>query len=195
MECVVLGLGSNRAWNGMDCIALLRAACAELSQLFARMRVSSVYRTKPMYVVQQADFYNMAVCGTVASTLTPHRLLAEIHRIEAALGRDRSREVRNGARSIDIDIELYGNERIARVDLVIPHPRLHERAFVLVPVLEILSQTADCIESTQYAALAQALRRQNRDDVRLYMTAGDFGAVPATRGQEYGKTDRYRCDG
>ena len=182
MTGVVLGLGSNRAWNGKDCIALLRAACASLSPFLSDMRVSSIYCTAPMYVTTQDDFYNMVVCGWVADALTPHELLSHIHRIEASLGRDRSAEIRNGPRSIDIDIELYGNERVASADLVIPHPRLHERAFVLVPLLELLDGSAGAVDALgiEAATLAQlraslcALQSADADGVRQCMTAHEF---------------------
>ena len=185
MAFVVLGLGSNRAWNGMDCIALLRATCAALSPLLADMRVSSVYCTKPMYVEAQDDFYNMAACGFVSDALTPHALLAEIHRIEAALGRDRSREIRNGPRSIDIDIELYGDARVESADLQIPHPRLAERAFVLVPLLELLESAPDGekrIAPQQRAQIKLALHELPQGEasgVQLHLASADFLAITA----------------
>lgn len=94
-----------------------------------------------MYLTDQDDFYNMAVCGFYEGDA--FSLLQEIHRTEAMLGRDRSREVRNGPRSIDIDIELFGKEEISTPDLTVPHERIGERAFVLKPLLEILNENAD----------------------------------------------------
>lgn len=98
--------------------------------------VSSVYRTAAMYVTDQDDFYNMVVAGDFRGT--PRQLLDKIHAVEAELGRDRTKEIRNGPRSIDIDIEIFGRETVSEKDLVIPHERLTERAFVLKPLLEIL---------------------------------------------------------
>ena len=184
MPFVVLGLGSNRPWQGMDSIELLQKACAALAPLLGNMRHSSVYSTKPMYVEYQSDFYNMAVCGQAEKALTPRALLSEIHRIEAGLGRNRAEEIRNGPRSMDIDIELFGSERILEPDLEIPHPRLAERAFVLIPMLEILSESADCIERGMYAGLVQKARLVGTEGVMLYMSAADFaasGALPVSR--------------
>ncbi|MBQ4378062.1 MAG: 2-amino-4-hydroxy-6-hydroxymethyldihydropteridine diphosphokinase [Treponema sp.] len=144
----VLGLGSNRACGTFDSPELLRRACTLLEGLFSDFKISSVYRTKPMYYENQPDFYNMAVCGN--TELSPPELLSKIHQIEESLGRDRKSEIRNGPRSIDIDIELYGNEEIHFLDssdpmknLEIPHPKISERAFVLIPVLEILPESAE----------------------------------------------------
>ena len=70
-------------------------------------------------------------------------LAYEEQRIEQKFGRDRSLEVRNGPRSLDIDIELFGNQTVKKENLVIPHERLLERAFVLAPFLEVLQKNAD----------------------------------------------------
>lgn len=153
MTFVVLGLGSNRSWNNKDSLELLYDSCRMLEPFFSDFRVSSVYSSKPMYVEDQSDFYNMAVCGYVdEKKMDATNLLAEIHRIETSLGRNRCAEIRNGPRSIDIDIEIYGKKKILYVDpndsmknLEIPHPRLQERAFVLIPMLEILPEDADFI--------------------------------------------------
>lgn len=101
-----------------------------------KLCVSSVYRTAAMYVTDQDDFYNMVVAGDFQGT--PRQLLEKIHAVEAELGRDRAKEFRNGPRSIDIDIEIFGKESVNESDLVIPHERLTERAFVMKPLLEIL---------------------------------------------------------
>ncbi|MBR4321644.1 2-amino-4-hydroxy-6-hydroxymethyldihydropteridine diphosphokinase [Treponema sp.] len=145
---VILGLGSNKSFASLDSLQLLKRACDLLEPLFSDFCVSSVYRTKPMYVTDQADFYNMAVSGHTA--LSAQVLLSKIHEIEAELGRDRKTEIRNGPRSIDIDIELFGKEEIHFSDpsdpmknLEIPHPRILERAFVLIPLLEVLPPDAD----------------------------------------------------
>ncbi len=71
------------------------------------------------------------------------RCLDRIPVVENLFGRDRSREIRFGPRPLDIDIELFGERRISEPDLVVPHERMTERAFVLVPYIEILRKTAD----------------------------------------------------
>lgn len=138
-EFVVLGLGSNRKNDGLDCVGLLGEAVRELAPSFSRFCCSSIYRTKPMYVEAQDDFFNMAMCGVLRERWEPLRFLGEIHRIEALLGRNRAAEIRNGPRSLDIDIEYFGGMKISEPDLTVPHPRVHERAFVLVPACEALS--------------------------------------------------------
>lgn len=141
-EFVVLGLGSNREWGGNTPLQLLRSACQRLSSVLSDFSYSSVYLTDPMYVENQEKFFNMVVSGFVYG-IEPDELLEQIHVIESSLGRDRSREIRNGPRSIDIDIEIFGDRQICSETLEIPHPRIKERAFVLVPMLEILEKNAD----------------------------------------------------
>ncbi|MCI1210087.1 MAG: 2-amino-4-hydroxy-6-hydroxymethyldihydropteridine diphosphokinase [Treponema sp.] len=171
MTQVVLGLGSNRDFRGLNPVRLLRAAYDFLSETLNEIVCSSVYRTKALYVTDQADFYNMAVTGRVADAVVPSALLAEIHRIEAALGRNRAEEIRFGPRTIDIDIELFGCQHVSEPDLEIPHPRLCERAFILIPLLEISENSADCIEREKYAA---ALKKIPEQGVELYMSASRF---------------------
>lgn len=96
---------------------------------------SSDYRTPPWGVADQPPFIN--ACLRVATTLSPHDLLAHARRVETSLGRDRSAEKRWGPRTIDIDLIAYDDAAIADPELELPHPRLFERAFVLVPLAEI----------------------------------------------------------
>ncbi len=96
--------------------------------------VSSVYETEPMYVEDQAWFLN---CVAVVETdLPPRRLLALLKATERRLGRGGGM-ARNGPREIDIDILLYGDAAVSEPSLVVPHPRMGERAFVLVPLREV----------------------------------------------------------
>lgn len=97
--------------------------------------VSAVYETAPWGVEDQDPFLNAVV--RVRTTLAAAELLADCHRTEAAFGRDRDAEVRWGPRPLDIDLLLYGDDVIDEPDLVVPHPRLTERAFVLVPLMEV----------------------------------------------------------
>lgn len=174
MNFVLLGLGSNSTFKGFNSLELLGLACSKLKFLFTSenpFALSSVYCTKAMYVTDQADFYNMAVCGMVEDSITPHKLLESIHVIEAELGRDRAKEIRFGPRSIDIDIELFGSQTINDSVLQIPHPRLSERAFVLTPMLEILPKSADCINRERFADYLRQLPDQG---VRLFLTKTQF---------------------
>lgn len=99
-------------------------------------RVSSLYRTAPVGVVDQPEFVNGAL--EVETELEPEGFLSGLAAIERALGR--TREVRWGPRTVDLDILLWGDEVIRTPDLEVPHPRLHERAFVLVPLAEIAAE-------------------------------------------------------
>ncbi len=141
---VALGLGSNRSFDGLSCMQILQGAVSELKKLLTGLEFSSVYKTRAMYYTDQDDFYNMAVLGY--ADMGAFKLLDAIHKIEARFGRDRSKEIRNGPRSLDIDIELYGDKTINAENLIVPHPRLKERAFVLVPLVEILAKDADNIK-------------------------------------------------
>jgi 2-amino-4-hydroxy-6-hydroxymethyldihydropteridine diphosphokinase len=96
---------------------------------------SADYRTPPWGVLDQPPFLNAVIA--VATSLTPHDLLARIADCERALGRDRQQERRWGPRSIDLDILAYDDLVLDDPDLILPHPRLFERAFVLVPLAEI----------------------------------------------------------
>ena len=173
---VVLGLGSNTSFKGLSPIELLGRSCIFLHDLFfscsqKNTRFSSVYRTKAMYVTDQSDFFNMAAMGFVNDSFKPGDLLSEIHKIESALGRDRRHEIRYGPRSMDIDIELFGKLNVDEPDLKIPHPRLYERAFVLIPILEILPKSADFIDREIFA---DKLGRLPEQGVELYMHFSKF---------------------
>ena len=96
---------------------------------------SSDYRTPPWGVTDQPPFINAVIA--VATSLSPHDLLIRAIEVERALGRDRSQERRWGPRTIDIDLLAYDDLVLQDPDLTLPHPRLFERAFVLVPLAEI----------------------------------------------------------
>lgn len=97
------------------------------------VKVSSVYETIPVGYTDQADFLNIVVC--LETSLDAHELLAVCQEIENGLGRERI--IRWGPRTVDLDILLYNNDNIESENLIVPHPRMRERAFVLVPLLEI----------------------------------------------------------
>ena len=99
-------------------------------------RVSSFIETKPVGGPEyQEDYLNAAV--ETETNLSPEDLLASLHAIETALGRDRTKQQRWGPRTCDLDILLYGHEIINTPNLTIPHPRMCERMFVLQPLAEI----------------------------------------------------------
>lgn len=130
-----LGLGSNLG----DRLEHLQRA-VDLLDDDARTRVeavSSVYETEPVGGPDQDPFLNIAL--RVATRRGPRALLRLCHEVEAQLGRVRAE--RWGPRTIDVDILLYGDRKIRRRDLVVPHPRLTERAFALIPLMEVAPAT------------------------------------------------------
>jgi 2-amino-4-hydroxy-6-hydroxymethyldihydropteridine diphosphokinase len=130
-RAVWLALGGNLG----DRIENLRAALDALEAGGVPIdAVSSVYETPPWGIEDQPRFANIAAAGRTA--LAAHDLLRLCKRIEARHGRDFS-AVRNGPRPIDVDILLIEGETVATPDLVVPHERMHERGFVLVPLAEI----------------------------------------------------------
>jgi 2-amino-4-hydroxy-6-hydroxymethyldihydropteridine diphosphokinase len=96
---------------------------------------SSDYRTPPWGIEDQPPFVNLAIA--VDTGLAPHALLARAQAVERALGRERAKELRWGPRTVDIDLIAYDDLALDTPDLTLPHPRLFERAFVLVPLAEI----------------------------------------------------------
>lgn len=126
---VFLGLGSNVG----DRRAHLAAALRRLARILTIEAVSSVYETEPVGFRPQPDFWNLVVQGR--TTLAPEDLLWETLRIESELGRRRG--ARNAPRTIDIDILLYEDRVFSTPTLVVPHPRMMERAFVLRPLAEL----------------------------------------------------------
>lgn len=174
----LLGLGSNQG----DRAANLWMALLQLDGLGAVGQVSSVYESAPMYVTRQPAFLNMAI--GLQTRFTPLELLHHIKAIEAQLGRDLSSHAeRFGPRPIDIDILLAvphflsgdqppqdWNDFLIRVDtpeLTIPHPRLHERAFALYPLLEI---TRPAIK----IALTESARSVQDQDIQRLAYLGEL---------------------
>jgi len=130
---VFLSLGANLGDRPQN----LEQAATQLSvEGISVTRESSIYETEPQEIEQQPWFLNIAVeCRT---KLFPLQLLAVLRRVEKTLGRDRTAAViPKGPRLIDIDILLYGRAIIETPELVVPHPRMMERRFVLAPLVEI----------------------------------------------------------
>ena len=126
-----IGLGSNLA----DPLVQVRQALMELESIpgtWVTAR-SSLYRTSPVGFLEQADFINAV--ASLRTTLKPQALLAALLAIENRHGRKRT--MRNAPRTLDLDLLLYGEEIVDQDGLTLPHPRLHERAFVLAPFVEI----------------------------------------------------------
>ena len=126
-----LGIGSNLG----ERLGYLQLAVDHLARAdgVTVVGVSPVYETAPVGGPEQPDYLNAVVA--VDTTLTPHELLRVAHGIEAEA--ERVRTVRWGPRTLDVDVLLVGDERVDDPDLVIPHPRMAERAFVVVPLADL----------------------------------------------------------
>jgi len=108
-----------------------------LEAFLTNVRYSSVYETEPVHLQTQPRFLNACCVGS--TRLTPAELLRELQKVEREAGRRRG-AARYGPRELDLDILLYGDEIIEKPGLQIPHPRLAERAFALVPLTEIAAE-------------------------------------------------------
>jgi 2-amino-4-hydroxy-6-hydroxymethyldihydropteridine diphosphokinase len=134
-ERIFVGLGANLG----DAAATVRAAFEALDALPGTRRVarSSLYRSAPVDA-RGADYINAV--AQLETRLLPAALLKELQAIEERFGRERP--YRNAPRTLDLDLLLYGERRIVTPLLTVPHPRMHERAFVLAPLAEIAPDLA-----------------------------------------------------
>src|SRR5438270_625426 len=133
MADVLIALGGNVG----DVRATFQKAIGNICGMTqgALLARSSDYATPPWGDEQQARFVN--ACIEIETGLDPHALLFTLHRIEKKFGRDRALERRWGPRTLDLDLLAYDDVSIDKPELVLPHPRMFERAFVLVPLAEI----------------------------------------------------------
>jgi 2-amino-4-hydroxy-6-hydroxymethyldihydropteridine diphosphokinase len=154
-----VGVGSNLG----DRIVNLRRA-ARLLDTSPGIRVrrrSSIYETDPVGGPEQPRYLNAVL--ELEAALAPRALLHRCHEIEAELGRKRT-GVRNEARVIDLDLLLYGDEVIAEQQLVVPHGRLHQRSFVLAPLVEIDPKIDHPALGRRAATLLRALAAERGGD-------------------------------
>jgi 2-amino-4-hydroxy-6-hydroxymethyldihydropteridine diphosphokinase len=136
--------------------AAIAAICREApAALTAR---SADYETPPWGGVAQPSFIN--ACIAIATERDPHTLLAILHGIERTFGRDRAQETRWGPRTLDLDLIAYDDIAIDTPELSLPHPRLFERAFVLVPLADIAPDRVIAGRSVR-----EALSRVSRDGI------------------------------
>ena len=128
-----IGLGSNLG----DREGTLRAAVGRLRHVHETqvLRVSTLRNTDPVGYVDQPRFLNGAV--ELETALSARRLLGQLLELERAFGRDRAAAPAKGPRTLDLDLLLYGQDLIDEPGLEVPHPRLHERRFVLEPLVEL----------------------------------------------------------
>ncbi|MBD7909497.1 2-amino-4-hydroxy-6-hydroxymethyldihydropteridine diphosphokinase [Sporosarcina gallistercoris] len=132
----------------------------------ASVETSSIYETAPVGVTDQPDFLNMVV--RVETVLESLELLAECQRIEMELGRVRT--IRWGPRTADLDILLYNSDRIESETLSVPHPRMRERAFVLIPLTELAPECIDPVKGRPF----REEPAMHDDGVKLWKTAEEY---------------------
>ncbi len=166
MTVVYLSLGSNLN----DRVGYIQQAVKLLSKTndFKIVRTSTLYETEPWGNKDQEWFINAVI--EAKTTFSATELLHHCQQVEQMLGRIREGVPRWGERTIDIDILLYGREVINLPELIIPHPRMHERAFVLVPMLELVPLLKHPILNKSILELHEALSAP--EDVFLYGTIG-----------------------
>jgi len=163
-----IGLGANLG----ERLPALCQACLRLDKLGTIKVISSIYETEPVGFADQPSFLNAVI--SLETEREPGQLMSGLLRIEHELGRVRT--FPNAPRAIDLDLLFYDDAVIERSDLVVPHPRLHERAFVLVPLNEI---GPDLVHPQLKASVGDLLQRLGpitgirRASVSLVNTVGN----------------------
>jgi len=154
LKGVFIGLGSNVG----DRQRMLREALEKLAGPELRLvRTSGLYETEPIGMREQGWFLNLV--AEFETELFPRQLLHRMQRVERELGRRRG--VPNGPRTIDLDILLYGQTVMRTGELTIPHPRYHERRFVLAPLAELDANLRDPATGRKVAEMLNALEGQS----------------------------------
>lgn len=164
MAIAYLSLGSNKG-NRMQLIEQA-VSFLDLSEDIKVIRVSALYETEPWGVKEQNWFLNSAV--EIKTKLSAQDLLFKCSNIEKALGRNRRNEQRWGERTLDIDIIFYNSDVINTDVLTIPHKQTHKRAFVLVPLLELIPDFVHPVLNKTISEIYDDL--DDVEDVYLYGT-------------------------
>ncbi|MCA1057289.1 2-amino-4-hydroxy-6-hydroxymethyldihydropteridine diphosphokinase [Rossellomorea aquimaris] len=126
------------------------------------LRKSSMYETDPVGFTEQGKFLNMVI--EVRTALRPETLLQQCLQVECDLGR--IREFKWGPRIIDLDVLLYNNEKVETENLLIPHPRMEKRAFVLIPLLELEPSIGHPVLGTPFSRFLDEI--PDKEGVRLW---------------------------
>jgi 2-amino-4-hydroxy-6-hydroxymethyldihydropteridine diphosphokinase len=145
---IYLSLGSNIG----DRKNLINSAFHSIKKFAKIEKISSIYESIPLGFESDELFYNC--CIGIESNLSPFEMLTEINKIEANLGRVRVNDGKYHSRNIDIDILFFDEQIIQETHLIIPHPRISERNFVLIPLVEI---AADFIHPESHESIIQIL--------------------------------------
>ncbi|NOX19921.1 MAG: 2-amino-4-hydroxy-6-hydroxymethyldihydropteridine diphosphokinase [Nitrospirae bacterium] len=159
MVDVYIGVGSNLGDRLSNC----KKAIKELSRNALKiLKVSTVYESKPWGVTEQPAFLNLVVYGQ--TKLTPYELLGRLKGIESTLGREET--YRWGPRVIDLDILFYGDQIINGKELIVPHPYLTERIFVLKPLSEIAPELRHPLTGKTVLEYLNDVEKENQDELK-----------------------------
>ena len=149
MTHVVLSIGANLG----DAETIVHQTINQLSEILKESKASRIYQTSPVGVEDQPDFFNAVIVGEWGGTAD--ELLKRTSKLEEAAGRER--ELRWGARTLDVDIITFGDQVSHDPKLTLPHPRAHERLFVLIPWIE-LQPDAQLIGQGDVSGIIEALQ-------------------------------------
>jgi 2-amino-4-hydroxy-6-hydroxymethyldihydropteridine diphosphokinase len=163
MRTTYIGLGANLPSPAGPPPATLAAALRRLGSLGNVKQQSSLYRTEPVGFADQPQFLNAVVA--LETNLDPRPLLDQLLNIEKEFGRDRTAGIPNGPRTLDLDILLSGSLEVNEPNLELPHPRMAERAFVLVPLAEIAPELLLPGYGKTVAELLHSLQTTRKGDV------------------------------
>lgn len=169
-------MGANLASSAGTPEATLAAAALRLQSLGRVTSRSSLYSTAPVGFAAQPRFVNAVVA--LETDLDPQGLLIRMLSIEREFGRNRAAGFPNGPRTLDLDILLFGDLVIHAPDLEIPHPRLAERAFVLVPLGEIAPQLVDARSGATVSQLLHSLKDKTRSETDAVVSIQSDGWRP-----------------
>lgn len=158
-ERIFLALGSNLGNREEN----LKKAREEISKIAKIVKPSSIYETTPVGYKEQPKFYNQVI--EIQTALAPEILMQECLKIEIAMGRQRT--IKDGPRNVDIDLLLYGKRIIKTPALTIPHPRMHERAFVLLPFAEIAKEVVHPEKGVTISALKDKISEEIKNIIMI----------------------------
>jgi 2-amino-4-hydroxy-6-hydroxymethyldihydropteridine diphosphokinase len=162
MLTAYIGMGANLPSPVGSPEATLAASASRVASLGRIIDRSSLYSTEPVGFADQPCFTNAVLA--LETDLAPHALLDHLLAIELEFGRDRSAGLQNGPRTLDLDILLMGDLSIHESGLEIPHPRLAERTFVLIPLNEVAPQAVDPRTRKNVAQLLQTLLEHSESE-------------------------------